>query len=140
MTLELIVRSYEPTIRNDRASQELRAYVRSEWRGDAAWLRREPKRVSLRSRLRGWLAARSPAVSLQSPATDPGASEEPAAYAVPTGLVEPCPHPDARELGISGGVVFLQCTLCGDVLVVDQDREWTLSAAPSEAPEHLCEA
>ncbi len=41
---------------------------------------------------------------------------------------------------MSGGVVFLQCTLCGDVLVVDQDREWTLSATPSEAPEPLCEA
>lgn len=140
MTLELIVRSYEPTLRNDRASQALRAYVRSEWRGDASWLRQEPARVSIRSRLRAWLAARKPGVSVPSSPAEAGTSEEPAASPVPTALVEPCPHPDAQELGMSGGVVFLRCTLCGDVLVVDQDREWTLSAAPSEAPEHLCEA
>jgi hypothetical protein len=41
-------------------------------------------------------------------------------------LVEPCPHADVDELGFSGGVVFLRCLLCGDVLVVDRGQEWTL--------------
>ncbi len=57
----------------------------------------------------------------------------------PVELVSPCPHPEAEELGLSGGVVFLRCLLCGDVLVVDRGREWSLRSDTGPANEELLE-
>jgi hypothetical protein len=131
MTLELVLRSYAHDVRTDRVSQDLRAYVRSEWRGDASWLRREASRAPLGTRFRRWLGSRklaapSPASSVKAPrSTDSAVSAE------PMELVEPCPHADVDELGFSGGVVFLRCLLCGDVLVVDRGQEWTLCSDAS---------
>src|SRR5512136_2393645 len=139
MTLEIILRSFAPDVRTDRDSQELRAYVRSEWRGDASWLDRESSRVALRARFRRWFASRRVAAS---PARPTGEMTWPAESAVPAteGLVEPCPHPDAQELGLSGGVVFLRCFLCGDVLVVGGGQAWSVGSEPSTSGTGLLQA
>lgn len=140
MNLELVMNSYQHQLRTDRASQELRAYVRSEWRGDASWLRREASRKPPRSGLRAWFASRRAAATAHEPAGERPQSAAPAIRAEPVGLVEPCPHPAPEELGESGGVVFLRCGICGDVLVVEGTRTWSVDAEPSPTAEDLCPA
>ena len=51
--------------------------------------------------------------------------------------MEPCPHPVAESLGLSSGVAFLRCMECGDVLVVDREREWSIGSDPSAAEDWL---
>ena len=128
MTLQLVVRSFAPDHRTDRISQDFRAYIRSEWQGDSTWLRREPTRVPVRARFRSWLAARRPTAPTQSHRAKAPESADSTPSVVPAAWVEPCPHPDAEELGLSGGAVFLRCLLCGDVLVVDRGRGWSLGS------------
>lgn len=132
MTLELVQASFTPHVRTDRVSQELRAYVRSEWRGDAPWLRREAARPSLLTRLRAWRDARRSAS--RTPSADAGAPSSPVGVigiSAPVEPVEDCPHPETEELGLSGGAVFLQCVLCGDVLVSASGQMWKLGPASS---------
>ncbi len=135
MTLELVVGSFAPPTPTDRASQELRAYVRSEWRGDATWLHREVSPPSLRTRFRAWRDARRP-VSRTPPISARVAEpiDGESAIPAPVDLADPCLHLETQELGLSGGAVFLQCVVCGDVLVTDRGQRWSLGSASSAAP------
>jgi len=131
MTLELIVRSFAPNTRADRLPQDLRAYVRSEWQGDATWIRSDASRVPLRERFRAWLSSRRPTASPQPSPLRTSGSAVSTLPADAVEFVEPCSHPDAEELGLGGGAVFLRCLLCGDVLVVDSGQEWSLGSDAS---------
>ena len=128
MTLQLVVRSFAHHTFTDRLSRELQAYVRSEWQGDATWIRHEPSRMARRGGFRRWLASLRPAATSRSPAVKVSEARESSLPARPVELVEPCTHADAEELGLSGAVVFLRCLLCGVVLVVDRGREWSLGS------------
>jgi len=49
-------------------------------------------------------------------------------------LVAPaCPHVVADDLGAAGGAQFLQCTACGEVLVVQAGRTWRVAGLPGAA-------
>lgn len=130
MTPDLIVDRFVSQTGTDRMSPELRAYVRSEWRGDAWWLHRASARITLRARFRRWLASRRPTSPAALPSVEAPSSVRPVGTLAPVETIEPCLHADVEGLGLDGGVEFLRCLLCGGVLVVDQGREWSLRSVP----------
>lgn len=135
MTLELVMRGFAPNTRNDRISQDIRAYVRAEWQGDASWLRREVSPPSLRTRFRAWRDARRSVA--RTPPISAGvvqSTDEESAIPAPVDLADPCLHLETEELGLSGGAVFLRCVVCGDVFVTDRGHKWSLGLASPTAP------
>ncbi len=144
MTLSLIVPSFKPRlhkdVRTDRASRELRAYLRSEWGGDAPWLYPPAPRTPWRARLRGWWAARR-STSLRSPQPSADLPSAGISYA-PSATEDPedCPHADVEQLGFSGATLFVRCSRCGDVLILRGARQWRVASEDVACPAEPVEA
>lgn len=119
--------------RTDRSSFELRAYLRDEWRSNLDWLAAQtPRRnSSFWSRMRRWFLAR--ARRREDPSRG-RAHERSPSPPPPDWLadVNVCSHSQTEDLGYGGGAEFLQCIVCGVVLVVHGGREWRISPSPSE--------
>lgn len=127
-------------LRMGRSSPELRAYSRDEWGSDAAWLYRRVPRTPLLAKLRAWLRrptrTRPPSPAAADPRSSAGFTAVPRAVEAD----DDCLHPTVEDLGFGGTAEFLRCTLCGDVLVVDEGRRWAfVSAAPVSCDEVPCE-
>ena len=132
-------------LRNDRSSQELRAYFRDEYGADAPWTlaRSRSRSVPLRVRFRRWLIAWKG--RRDSPSSKPIPEASPVVRSDWLAAADSCPHLITEDLGVGDDAEFLRCTACGDVLVVGGSRQWRITRLseevasspvdrPSEAP------
>lgn len=116
-----------PQIRNDRSSLELRAYLRSEWKGTPEWIRspRRSSRPSAWHRFGRWLRSRGakPEASAVSPVAALPISGRTVAQSRSR---ETCPHLVVDDLGADLDTTFHRCIACGTVLIVQQGRWWRI--------------
>lgn len=113
--------------RSGRASQALRAYAQREWRGEMPLTPARPRKGGRTLKFRRWLHRRVGKPSATAVEDSAAAPAETPALTVSGSA--PCPHSILEDLGFAGSARFLRCGLCGRVLVVQEGRRWTLSAA-----------
>ena len=128
--------------REDRASRELRAYLRWEHNAEIGWLlaqiqhRREP----IGRRLLAWFRRRKAEASAKRAVVQPesrdskdvskAAGPGPPAFSVETRgelvSVDACEHRAPVALGSGGGTSYWRCSGCGGVLVMRAGRVWIM--------------
>jgi len=128
--------------REDRASRELRAYLRWEHNAEIGWLlaqiqhRREP----LGRRLLAWIRRRKAEASARRTVVQPESRDskdvsQAARHGPPTipvetqgesNPVDACEHEALAALGSSGGASYWRCSGCGGVLVMQAGRVWII--------------
>ena len=125
---------YQSRMQNDRSSLQLRAYAREEYGSEAGWIHAlvRSRSVPLRTRLRRWIRTRSQRQKRRAPAATPLATVS-ASPSESRLAASACPHVVADDLGAAGGAQFLQCTACGEVLVVQAGRTWRVAGLPGAA-------
>ncbi len=118
-------------VRNDRTSSELRSYARQEWNADTPWVHAALPRLSVPDRIRRWARGRSRTGRSQARSDGERSTTTTKAPAVPRISMRDCPHVCLEEIGFAGSAEFLRCASCGQVLVAQAGRQWSLVAEPA---------